>query len=302
MKVYCLMGPTAVGKSSLAMAVAERAPIEIISVDSAMVYRGMNIGTAKPTLADQAKVPHHLIDIREVHECYSVGDFCAEVAAVIDGVIARGNTPLLVGGTMMYFHGLQQGLAQLPATDSETRVAIAQQAEHLGWPAMHKILQGCDLASASRIHPNDAQRIGRALEVYRISGVPLSEQQERRKVGDYQFVNIAMMPDDRSLLHARIADRVHAMLDDGFAQEVTLLWSKQALTESSPAMRSVGYRQWISHLNRQLSREQAIDAMIVATRRLAKRQITWLRGWPNMHVVSMDQQQGLDKLMQYIAL
>ncbi len=295
--VYCLMGPTACGKTALSLALAKRFPIEIISVDSAMIYSGMDIGTAKPSLAERCGVPHHLLDIRQPHQSYSVGDFCLDARRVIEGVLSRGNRPLLVGGTMMYFHALQQGMADLPKGDQAIRQQLLSEARQDGWSVLYQRLQQCDPDAAAQIHPNDCQRIQRSLEVYMITGKPISQLQREKKRLPYHFTNMAIMLGDRAILHADIAERVQRMLAQGFDEEVRRVWAHKKVVSDCQAMRSVGYRQWLQYVIGDVSKQVAVESMIVATRRLAKRQLTWLRSWPNCHHLMMEDGPLLSRLL-----
>lgn len=282
--VFCLMGPTASGKTELAIDLLEFFPFEIVSVDSAMVYRGMDIGSAKPDAVTLSRAPHHLINLRDPVEVYSVAEFCQDVHRVIRQITARGKIPLLVGGTMMYFRALQQGLAQLPPADEVIRTAINKEAESSGWSAMHYQLTQCDPETAKRLHPNDCQRIQRALEVYRITKQPLSQlvTQSAEVTSKYQYVNMALFPKNRAYLHARIAQRFHAMLSQGLLEEVKQLLQQWQLSPEHPSLRSVGYRQVWQYLCDELTLQEMIDKGIAATRQLAKRQLTWLRTWPEL--------------------
>lgn len=280
--VFCLMGPTASGKTDLAFELAQRYPFEIISVDSAMIYREMNIGTAKPTVADLEKVPHQLIDIIDPDASYSAAGFCSDVHRLCRQIRERKKLPLLVGGTMMYFHALQQGLSSLPQADEVIRGQIAQQAFMDGWEALHQKLATIDPHSALRIHRNDAQRIARALEVYYLTGKPLSahlEQQKAKK--EYHFVNLSLFPQQRSWLHERIGQRFTAMLDQGLIDEVDSLVKKWSMSIDMPALRCVGYRQVFDFLLGQYDFDHLREKGTAATRQLAKRQLTWLRQWPD---------------------
>lgn len=274
-----LMGPTATGKTDLAIGLSKRFPFEIISVDSALVYRGMDIGTAKPDAATLDRTPHLLIDIRDPEESYSAGDFIRDAYREMGRILARGRIPLLAGGTMMYFRALTRGIAELPGADRDLRAAIDAEAENRGWPAMHAELQTIDPDAAGRIEPNDRQRIQRALEVYRSSGTPLSEWQRDAAPArsDIEYLKIGLDIQPRGLLHERIAERLDAMLEAGFVDEVRRLRERPRLTADHPSMRAVGYRQFWQHLEGTCDVAEARDRALYATRQLAKRQITWLR-------------------------
>jgi tRNA dimethylallyltransferase len=289
-----LLGPTASGKTAAAMAVAARTPIEIVSVDSALVYRGMDIGTAKPGAAERAAVPHHLIDVIEPSGAYSAAAFAADARRLIPAIRARGRLPLLVGGTMLYAKALAEGLDALPPADPSVRAAIEADAARLGWPALHARLAALDAPTAARLEPGDAQRIQRALEVHAITGRPLSALIGSRSADGPppRLATIALEPSDRSVLHARIATRFEAMLDDGFLEEVRGLRARGDLHPGLPSMRCVGYRQAWHYLDdleagaRGAARRQRfVDEAIAATRQLAKRQLTWLRAMPDRRVV-----------------
>ena len=276
--VICLMGPTATGKTALAVELARRFPVSIVSVDSALVYRGMDIGTGKPTPEVLAEVPHRLIDIREPWESYSAGEFVRDARAAIDEIVATGRVPLLVGGTMLYFRSLWQGLSELPVANSEVRAAIDVRAAVIGWPALHAELARVDPLTAQRLHPTDRQRIQRALEVHELTGVPLSAQQgQASPADDLCFLRIAVIPGDRQLLHARIEARFREMLARGFIAEVEELMQLPGLRPEQPAMRAVGYRQLWEMLAGDYDRAEAECRALAATRQLAKRQLTWLR-------------------------
>lgn len=282
--VICLMGPTAAGKTDIAIEMASREPYQIISVDSAMIYRGMNIGSAKPDATTLAKAPHKLIDLLEPEQSYSAADFVRDAVRVIDETIAAGKKPLLVGGTMLYFKALQQGLSALPEADAVTRQAIQAQAAQEGWQALHDELKAVDPQSAAIIHPNDPQRLSRALEVYRLTGKTRSQlwQEQQNKPLPYVFHNLAVYPDDRAVLHQRIAKRFHIMLEQGFIEEVEQLRKRPGLSLQNPSMRCVGYRQAWQYLDGEFNRNTLIEKGIAATRQLAKRQLTWLRSWPKI--------------------
>ena len=274
------MGPTASGKTDVAISLCKRFPLDVISVDSALVYRGMNIGTAKPDEATLRRTPHRLIDIRDPEERYSAGDFVRDARAAMDTIFSSGRMPLLVGGTMMYFRALTGGIAELPSADANIRATIDAEAQQLGWPAMHERLQKVDPIAANRIKPNDRQRIQRALEVYMASGKPLSGWQQGGSdtaVDDVRFVKLALQPEPRQVLHERIERRLNMMLNNGFLEEVKVLYQRIGLTAEHPSMRSVGYRQLWQHLQGEVSLQVAGEKALYATRQLAKRQITWLR-------------------------
>jgi len=279
-----LMGPTASGKSAIALTLVERFPLEIINVDSASVYRGMDIGTAKPDAATLRRVPHHLLDCIDPTEAYSAARFRGEALKVMGEIAQRGHIPLLVGGTMLYFKALQQGLDDLPAADPSVRVLLDQEAQQRGWPAMHAALAEVDPVTAARLQPGDSQRIQRALEVYWVSGLPLSQYHgtDSRQPLDARVLALGLMPSARSVLHRRIAERFDAMLEAGLEAEVLALRQRYALNPELPAMRAVGYRQMWQFLEGQIDRATLRERGIIATRQLAKRQMTWLRGWPEL--------------------
>ena len=292
-----LMGPTATGKTDLAVALHEHLPVELISVDSALVYRGMDIGTAKPPAELLARVPHRLIDIRDPADAYSAADFVADARRAMDEIRAAGRIPLLVGGTMMYFKALLEGLGDMPAANADIRAEIEREAEEKGWPELHRELSRVDPETALELHPNHSQRIQRALEVYRATGKPLSqykrEQRQRGNAlggigGDYGVTQIALLVHDRALLHRRIEQRFMEMLAQGFESEVRRLFERCDLHEELPAIRAVGYRQMWQYLKGDCGYEQMVAAGIAATRQLAKRQLTWLRGWPALREIYID--------------
>ncbi|WP_294613514.1 tRNA (adenosine(37)-N6)-dimethylallyltransferase MiaA [uncultured Gilliamella sp.] len=279
-KIITLMGPTASGKTAIAMNLYERYPIDIISVDSALIYRGMDIGTAKPTKEEQQKYPHQLIDICDPSESYSAANFRQDAITEIEKILKKGRIPLLVGGTMLYFKALIEGLSPLPAANSEIRQQIEEKADRLGWQAIHEELKKVDPVSANRIHPNDPQRLNRALEVYLISGKSLTElTQDSGEALPYEIMQFAIMPEDRTILHQRIEKRFLQMLEQGFEQEVKTLMQRSDLHLNLPSIRCVGYRQMWQYLNGDTSYDEMVFKSICATRQLAKRQITWLRGW-----------------------
>ena len=275
-----LMGPTASGKSALALDLAARFDGEIVSVDSAQVFRGLDIGTAKPDAATQARVPHHLIDVVDPTERYSAAAFCADAHAAIAAIRARGRLPIVVGGTMLYFKALTEGLSALPSADPQVRAALDREAARVGWPAMHAALAAVDPTLAARLAPTDAQRIQRGLEVHRLAGVPLSALQGRRAAAPLAHtLSLALVP-DRARLHAAIAARFDAMLAQGLVDELAALTQRFALDPALPSMRTVGYRQAWSYLAGEIDRDELRARGIAATRQLAKRQYTWLRATP----------------------
>jgi tRNA dimethylallyltransferase len=280
------MGPTASGKTDIAVSLHKRFPCEVISVDSALVYRGMNIGTAKPDAATLRRTPHRLIDIRDPEERYSAGDFVSDARKEMAAIFSQGRIPLLVGGTMMYFRALTEGIAELPPADTDIRATLDADAQQVGWPAMHERLCDIDPVAANRIKPNDRQRIQRALEVYMVSGKPLSQwQQEAVSDGsaDIRFVKVALQSATRKLLHERIENRLNLMLNNGFLEEVKVLHQRAGLTAQHPSMRAVGYRQLWQHLQGETTLDEARAKALAATRQLAKRQITWLRSESGLH-------------------
>jgi tRNA dimethylallyltransferase len=313
----CLAGPTASGKTAAALAIAREHACEIISVDSALVYRGMDVGTAKPSAAELAQVPHHLIDIRDPLHAYSAAEFVRDARRLIVEITARGKLPLLVGGTMLYFKALFDGLDDMPAADPAVRAVLEREATEKGWPALHAELAVVDPVTASRLAPADSQRIQRALEVYRVSGQPLSSFHSNK----YAIVNIAnqaystgaralisLEPADRSWLHARIAQRFDAMLEQGFVNEVRALRARGDLHPDLPSMRCVGYRQVWEALDAHaaagstapLPMAELRELGIIATRQLAKRQITWLRSMPQRHIVVADRSDALDAVLAQV--
>ena len=286
-----IMGPTASGKTAAALAIARVRPVEIISVDSALVYRGMDIGTAKPSAEELASVPHHLIDIIDPLDAYSVAQFRNDTVKLVAEIAGRGKLPLLVGGTMMYFKGLTDGLDDLPTADWELRAAIELDAARIGWPGMHARLRAVDPATAERLAPNDAQRINRALEIFQLTGKPMSELLARRDKPELPFdlVSFALEPSERAVLHERIALRFDQMLgssdDEGLVAEVARLRARGDLSPTLPSMRCVGYRQTWDYLDGKIDRATLRETGIIATRQLAKRQITWLRAMPQRIVL-----------------
>ena len=284
-----ILGPTASGKTALTLALAQQQPIEIISVDSALVYRGMDIGTAKPSRAEQAICPHHLIDIIEPTEAYSAAQFAADAQRLIHEIHARGRLPVLVGGTMLYVKALLEPLTELPESDAQIRAQIDAQAADLGWPAMHAQLAQIDPITAARIEPNDAQRINRALEIFRISGKPMAQWlAEDTTTHELSFKPIltALIPEPRAVLHERINQRFVTMLNEGFLDEMRTLRARGDLHLGLPSMRCVGYRQAWEHLDGAYGYDELIEKGQAATRQLAKRQMTWIRGMPQIQVYS----------------
>ena len=282
-----ILGPTASGKTALTLALAQQQPIEIISVDSALVYRGMDIGTAKPSRAEQAICPHHLIDIIEPTEAYSAAQFAADAQRLIHEIHARGRLPVLVGGTMLYVKALLEPLTELPESDAQIRAQIDAQAADLGWPAMHAQLAQIDPITAARIEPNDAQRINRALEIFRISGKPMTQWlAEDTTTHELSFKPIltALIPEPRAVLHERINQRFVTMLNEGFLDEMRTLRARGDLHLGLPSMRCVGYRQAWEHLDGAYGYDELIEKGQAATRQLAKRQMTWIRGMPQIRV------------------
>jgi len=288
--LICIMGPTAAGKTDAAIALAEALDGELISVDSALVYRGLSIGAA------QSSYPHHLVDIREPCDIYNAADFVADANQVIDGVRSRGRRPILVGGTMLYFKALLDGLDDMPGTDLAVRAEIEAEARERGWPALHAELERIDPETAAQLHPNHSQRISRALEVYRQSGVPISEWRQGAKAGGYDALCLALAPADRAVLHARIAERLDVMMSEGFLDEVAALRARGDLHTDLPSIRAVGYRQLWSYLEGEVSLDEALDRALAATRQLAKRQLNWLRGWSDLHWIDSSQKNANETL------
>lgn len=281
--VICLYGPTAAGKTGLAIALRQQLPVEIISVDSALIYRGMDIGTAKPTAEELAQAPHRLIDICDPAESYSAAQFASDARRHIDDIIAAGRIPLLVGGTMLYFKALLEGMSKLPEADPQLRQQLQVRLAQQGNDALHAELAHIDPQSAQRIHPNDPQRLLRALEVYYVSGKTLTElTKERHGALPYPVVQLAVAPQDRKVLHDRIAFRFRQMVEQGLLTEVEVLRQREDLHLDLPALRCVGYRQAWQYLDGEFDRATFLDKGIFATRQLAKRQLTWLRKWPGV--------------------
>lgn len=298
-----IMGPTASGKTALAMALRERFPLEIISVDSALIYRGMDIGTAKPSADELARAPHRLIDIRDPAQSYSAADFRADALREMAEITAQGRIPLLVGGTMLYYKALLEGLSPLPPADAAVRARIEQQAREQGWTALHQELARIDPIAAARIHPNDPQRLSRALEVFFVSGNTLTEL--TRVSGEalpYAVSQFAIAPSSRELLHQRIALRFQQMLAAGFEQEARGLFARGDLHPDLPSVRCVGYRQMWSYLAGEIDYDEMVYRGICATRQLAKRQMTWLRGWESVQWLDSDKPaEALDYVAQVVS-
>lgn len=298
------MGPTASGKTALAVELVRHLPCDIISVDSAMVYRGMDIGTAKPDVDILTQAPHRLLDIRDPAEIYSVAQFRIDAMQEIRAIIAKGRIPLLVGGTMLYFRALQQGLSELPQGDVKLRAELLEEATQYGWQVLHDRLRHRDPLAAERIHPNDPQRLLRALEIYELTGkgptehyaVPLGNEES-----SYHFVNLILTPNDRSILHKHIADRFQVMLQQGFVAEVEHFFLRNDISADTSAMRAVGYRQVWDYLAGQCSYTTMQERAIIATRQLAKRQLTWLRAWPDATWLENDAADLLNKTVSKIS-
>lgn len=293
-----LMGPTASGKTDLAIQLCEALPCEIISVDSALIYKGMDIGTAKPSKAELARAPHQLIDILDPAESYSVAEFRRDALAAMHEISGRGKIPLLVGGTMMYYKALVDGLSDLPASDEVIRKQIEDQAEAGGWQAVHDELSKIDPVSARRIHPNDPQRLTRAMEVFLISGKTMTElTKNRSEPVPFSVKQFTISPADRSILHDRIEQRFHMMIAQGFQQEVETLRNRNDLHQDLPSIRCVGYRQMWQHLDGLYDHSEMIYRGVVATRQLAKRQLTWLRSWKNLNFLDSLSKENLTKIV-----
>lgn len=296
------MGPTAAGKTDLAIALCQTLNTEVISVDSALVYQGMDIGTAKPTKAEQVLAPHHLIDILDPKEAYSVADFRRDAIAEINRLHTLGKVPILVGGTMMYFKGLVEGLSPLPEADAEIRAQLEIEAQTLGWPMLHKQLKDIDPEAAAKISENDSQRINRALEVYRLTGKPMSELQKIKEAElPYDFHQFAIAPSDRSVLHKRIEQRFKKMLEMGFENEVLALYQRKDLHPDLPSIRCVGYRQMWEYLDGSCDYDEMVFKGIAATRQLAKRQLTWLRSWPNVTWLNSEDEENLQRVVSSLS-
>ncbi|NWB83256.1 MULTISPECIES: tRNA (adenosine(37)-N6)-dimethylallyltransferase MiaA [Pseudomonas] len=307
-----LMGPTAAGKTDLAIELTKVLPCELISVDSALVYRDMDIGTAKPSKALLAEFPHRLIDILDPAQSYSAAEFRSDALAAMAEITARGKIPLLVGGTMLYYKALLEGLAEMPAADPQIRAEIEEEAARLGWQALHDQLAVIDPVSAARIHPNDPQRLSRALEVYRVSGSSMTAHRQRQSAQStdaaasgrpqlpYTVANLAIAPANRQVLHDRIAQRFTQMLEQGFVDEVVALRRRSDLHVGLPSIRAVGYRQVWEHLEGKLTSAEMQERGIIATRQLAKRQFTWLRSWTDLHWLDSLDCDNLPRALKYL--
>ncbi|GGW51084.1 tRNA (adenosine(37)-N6)-dimethylallyltransferase MiaA [Vreelandella hamiltonii] len=297
-----LMGPTAAGKTDAAIALHETLGHELISVDSAMVYRGMDVGSAKPSAAELARAPHRLIDLRDPADPYSAADFREDALREMRQISAAGKVPLLVGGTMLYFKRLVEGVANLPAADPLIRERLAAMQAEQGLAALHRELASVDPVSAARIHPNDPQRLMRALEVFHASGRPMSElwAEQETETFPWRVLSIALSPLDRSVLHRRIAQRFDAMLDEGLIDEVAALKKRKDIHAGLPSMKSVGYRQVWEYLDGEYDRDELVSRGVIATRQLAKRQLTWLRSWPALRWIDTQQPDALDKLLKFV--
>lgn len=306
--IICLTGPTAAGKSAATLALARRWPLEVVNVDSATIYRGMDVGTAKPTPQERACVPQHLLDIRDPAQSYSAAEFRADALQLIADIRSRGRIPLLAGGTMLYFKALRDGLDDLPSADPVLRGQLEIRAAQVGWPAMHRELAGLDPVTAARLAPNDSQRIQRALEICMVSGQPMSallrSLPARRAAAPpdvNRYVTISLEPSERAALHARIAQRFDAMLAHGLVDEVRALRARGDLHPGLPSVRCVGYRQMWAYLDGETDLDTAREQGVAATRQLAKRQITWLRAQPERIVVDCLAEDAADKVMQACA-
>ncbi len=309
------MGPTCAGKTGLAVELVRRLPLEIVSVDSTQVYQGLDIGTAKPDAETLAEAPHRLLDFRDPAEPYSAARFCTDARREIDDIRARGRVPLLVGGTMLYFRALIRGLAPLPEADPQLRARLEARAAAQGWPALHHELSAVDPETAARLDPEDRQRLQRALEVYEVTGVPLSEHHRRHRCAvelsdseesgqsnfPFTVLPVAVVPNERARLHARIEQRFHAMLGQGLVDEVAQLRQRQDLHPDLPALKSVGYRQVWQYLDGAYDHARMVDRGIVATRQLAKRQLTWLRGWPGLEWFWLDDPALTDRVAKRVS-
>ncbi len=309
------MGPTCAGKTGLAVELVRRFPLEIISVDSTQVYRGLDIGTAKPDQATLVEAPHRLLDFRDPAQPYSAAEFCRDARSEIDAIHAQGRVPLLVGGTMLYFRALLWGLAPLPEADPELRARLDARAAHRGWPALHRELAEVDPETAARLNPEDGQRLQRALEVYELTGVPLSEHHRQHRYAvelsnsggaaastfPFRVLPMTVAPHERARLHARIEERFHAMLSQGLVREVQRLRQRGDLHPELPALKSVGYRQVWQYLDGDYDDARMVERGLVATRQLAKRQLTWLRGWPELEWFRLEDPDLIRRVAERVA-
>ena len=303
-KAIFLMGPTASGKTDLAIQLRQQLPVEVISVDSALIYRGMDIGTAKPSKAELALAPHRLIDICDPAESYSAANFRTDALREMQEISAQGKIPLLVGGTMLYYKALLEGLSPLPSADEKVRSEIEAKAALIGWGGLHQELSKIDPISAQRINPNDSQRINRALEVFYLTGKTLTElTAQKGEALPYDILQFAIAPEQREVLHLRIEQRFHKMIELGFQQEVEKLYRRPDLNENLPSIRCVGYRQMWEYLRGDYDHDEMVFRGICATRQLAKRQITWLRGWtsPIQWLDSLQPAQALEKVLTSVS-
>jgi tRNA dimethylallyltransferase len=299
--ILCLAGPTASGKSASTHILAQHWPIEVIVMDSATIYRDMDIGTAKPSAEEQAAIPHHLLDIRDPAESYSAAEFATDATRLIQEIRARGHYPVLCGGTMLYYKALREGLNDLPQADPAIRQQLDERAQEIGWPGMHEELTRIDPATAARLAPRDSQRIQRALEIFHISGKTMSDwlkDKAQPQEGSHQYVTMSLEPEDRSWLHKRIAVRYHDMIEQGLLQEVEKLYQRPDLHPGLPSIRCVGYRQLWSYLDGEVSLDLAIEQAIAATRQLAKRQLTWLRSEPERQQFNCQNPQAAEQIVQ----
>ncbi len=295
--ILCILGPTASGKTATALELARHIPIEIISLDSALVYKGMDIGTAKPTQAEQRAVKHHLIDILDPTQTYSAAQFCSDASRLIQDIRQRGATPVIVGGTMLYYRALTQGLHGLPAADPLIRAAIEQEAREKGWPALHEQLAQHDPITAHRLPPNDAQRIGRALEIWQITGQAMSTLLSQPRLGGpaERFIPLTLEPSERASWHQKIQQRFNIMLQEGFIEEVRHLFRREDLHAGLPSIRCVGYRQIWAYLEGITDYDTMLESALAATRQLGKRQITWLRSIQSPYVIDCNEAQAISK-------
>lgn len=299
--ILCLAGPTASGKSASTHILAQHWPIEVIVMDSATIYRDMDIGTAKPSAEEQAAILHHLLDIRDPAESYSAAEFATDATRLIQEIRARGHYPVLCGGTMLYYKALREGLNDLPQADPAIRQQLDERAQEIGWPGMHEELTRIDPVTAVRLAPRDSQRIQRALEIFHISGKTMSDwlkDKAQPQEGSHQYVTMSLEPEDRSWLHKRIAVRYHDMIEQGLLQEVEKLYQRPDLHPSLPSIRCVGYRQLWSYLDGEVSLDLAIEQAIAATRQLAKRQLTWLRSEPERQQFNCQNPQAAEQIVQ----